>query len=174
MMWKLGHTPPPATHVPPDTAGSGHNGDMSTIFQRIIAGELPGRFVYADDLAVAIATIEPVTPGHVLVIPRHPYPAWTDMPEDEWQHLSAVARTIGRAQLEAFECQRIGFVIAGYEVPHTHIHVYPTSSEKDITRPHPEPVSDRILESTMSALRAALEAQGCENVPLTIDSPDLD
>ena len=53
---------------------------MATLFESIIAGDVPGRFVWADDQCVAFATIEPTSPGHVLVVPRSPYPKWTDAP----------------------------------------------------------------------------------------------
>ena len=76
---------------------------MSTIFDNIITGVWPGRFVWADDLCVAFATIEPTSPGHVLVVPRCPYEAWTDAPSDVAAHLMKVARAIGVAQKAAFD-----------------------------------------------------------------------
>ena len=92
---------------------------MSTIFDNIITGVWPGRFVWADDLCVAFATIEPTSPGHVLVVPRCPYEAWTDAPSDVAAHLMKVARAIGVAQKAAFGVPRAGLAIAGFEVPHT-------------------------------------------------------
>ena len=65
---------------------------MSTVFENIISGVWPGRFVWADDLCVAFATIEPTSPGHVLVVPRCPYEAWTDAPSDVAAHIMKVAR----------------------------------------------------------------------------------
>ncbi|MDO5719424.1 MAG: HIT family protein [Actinomycetaceae bacterium] len=145
-----------------------------TIFEKIIDGKIPGRFVYADDKCVVFATIQPVRPGHVLVVPRHPYPAWTDMPPQEAGHLMAVAQKIGQAQLEVFECKRIGLSIAGFEVPHTHLHVIPLRHEGDLALSNAKEVTDHVLESTMSALRHELEGQGWEDhVPLSIDSPQL-
>ena len=81
---------------------------MSTIFDNIITGVWPGRFVWADDLCVAFATIEPTSPGHVLVVPRTAYEAWTDAPSDVAAHLMTVARTIGLAQKAAFGVPRAG------------------------------------------------------------------
>ena len=63
-----------------------------------MSGVWPGRFVWADDLCVAFATIEPTSPGHVLVVPRRPYEAWTDAPSDVAAHLMTVARTIAPAR----------------------------------------------------------------------------
>lgn len=146
-----------------------------TVFSRIIEGSIPGRFVWADDECVVFATIEPVRPGHVLVVPRHPYPAWTDMPPAQAAHLMEVAQTVGKAQLQVFECERIGLTIAGFEVPHTHLHVIPLRSEADLALGKAQAVSEQILESTINALRSQLEADGhADNVPTTIDSPALD
>ena len=85
---------------------------MSTIFDNIITGVWPGRFVWADDVCVAFATIEPTSPGHVLVVPRTAYDAWTDAPSDVAAHLMTVARTIGLAQKAAFGVPRAGRAIA--------------------------------------------------------------
>ena len=71
---------------------------MPTLFSKIIAGEIPGRFVWSDDRCVAFLTIEPLTPGHVLVVPREEVPVWTDVEPALMGHLTAVAQTIGRAQ----------------------------------------------------------------------------
>lgn len=145
-----------------------------TIFSQIIEGSIPGRFVWADAHCVAIATIEPVRPGHVLVVPRQPYPAWTDMPAEEAAHLMRVAHAIAHAQLSIFECERIGLTIAGFEVPHTHLHLIPLRSEADLSLANAQAVAPEVLESTMSALRTQLQTDGYSaNVPLTIDSPAL-
>lgn len=145
-----------------------------TLFENIIDGKIPGRFVYADDTCVVFATIQPVRPGHVLVVPRKPYPAWTDMPAEEAGHLLSVAQKIGKAQLRVFECERIGLTIAGFEVPHTHMHVIPLRCEEDLKLSNAKEVTDNVLESTMSALRHELEEQGWEDyVPLSIDSAKL-
>jgi diadenosine tetraphosphate (Ap4A) HIT family hydrolase len=96
---------------------------MSTLFTRIINGELPGRFVYTDDTVVAFLTIAPLTPGHALVVPRQEIDQWTDAPEPLLHHCLDVARRIGNAAKQAFGAPRAGVVIAGLEVPHMHIHV---------------------------------------------------
>lgn len=146
-----------------------------TVFEMIISGDIPGRFVYADDVCVVFATIEPVQPGHVLVVPRTAYPAWTDVPEDEMAHMSKVAQKVGNSQLKAFDVERIGVIIAGFEVPHTHIHLIPIRSEKDLSLANAREADERDLETTMQALRTQLEEDGLgDNVPLSIDSPDLD
>jgi histidine triad (HIT) family protein len=99
---------------------------MTTIFSRIIAGEIPGTFVYRDARCVAFMSINPLARGHVLVVPIEEVDHWIDATPDLVAHLFAVSHRIGRAQKQAFDCERVGLIIAGYEVPHTHIHVIPT------------------------------------------------
>ena len=133
---------------------------MSTVFANIITGVWPGRFVWADDLCVAFATIEPTSPGHVLVVPRTSYEAWTDAPSDVAAHLMKVARAIGLAQKAAFDVPRAGLVIAGFEVPHTHLHVIPLRDESDVLLSKAAPATDEELDSAMTALRQALLSAG--------------
>ena len=101
---------------------------MATLFTRIIDGEIPGTFVWEDDRCVAFLSINPLTPGHTLVVPRDEVDHWIDLPDDLAQHLMSVARTIGRAQQQAFVSERVAVIIAGYEIPHTHLHVFPTTN----------------------------------------------
>lgn len=102
-------------------------GAMGTVFTKIINGELPGRFVYRDDKVVAFLTIEPVAYGHTLVIPVEEVDRWTDADPALWAHLNEVAQKVGNAVIEAFDAPRAGYMIAGFEVPHAHIHVFPAS-----------------------------------------------
>ena len=101
---------------------------MPTIFSRIIAGEIPGTFVWTDDICVAFMSINPINHGHTLVVPRLEVDQWTDLSVDVAAHLMTVSHTIGSAQKLAFECERIGMMIVGFEVPHVHIHLIPASS----------------------------------------------
>ncbi len=130
---------------------------MSTLFTKIINGDLPGRFVYRDDLCVAFLTIAPICPGHTLVVPRLEIDHWVDLPDELAGHLAIVARKIGAAQMTAFEAERISLIIAGLEVPHTHLHVLPITSEADIDfRKANSAVDPAELDQAAKALRAAL------------------
>ena len=133
---------------------------MSTVFEKIISGDIPGRFEWADEVCVAFSTIEPIATGHVLVVPRHPWAKWTDAPEEVATHLMVVARTIGIAQEAAFDVPRSGLMIAGFEVPHTHLHVVPMRSEADIAFANAHPVPDAELDRAAEALRAQLRESG--------------
>ncbi len=102
---------------------------MPTIFTRIIEGEIPGTFVHRDEQCVAFMSINPLAHGHVLVVPVAEVDHWVDLPAELSRHLFDVAHRIGRAQQVAFpEADRIGLIVAGYEVPHAHIHVIPTTN----------------------------------------------
>ena len=103
-----------------------------TLFTRIIQGQIPGTFVYRDDLCVAFMTISPITAGHVLVVPIDEVDEWTDLSSELSSHLFKVAAQIGQAQKMAFECERIALIIAGFEVPHCHLHLIPSNSMADL------------------------------------------
>ncbi len=100
---------------------------MSTVFSKIIAGDIPGRIVYQDDTVAAFLTIEPVAYGHTLVVPVEEIDKWTDIPADLWAHMNEVAQNIGRVIVDEFDAERAGYLIAGFEVPHAHIHVFPAN-----------------------------------------------
>lgn len=136
---------------------------MNTLFTRIIDGDLPGRFVYRDDVCVAFLTIAPICPGHTLVVPRLEIDHWIDLPDEVAGHLTVVARKIGRAQMEAFDAERISLIIAGLEVPHTHLHVLPITTEADIDFRKADSSVDPVeLDSAAAALRLALGPDGSE------------
>lgn len=104
---------------------------MSSVFTKIINGELPGRFVYRDNTVVAFLTIEPLAYGHVLVVPVEEVDRWTDLNPETWIQMNEVAQLVGRSITEAFGSPRAGYIIAGFDVPHAHIHVFPTSKMSD-------------------------------------------
>ena len=106
---------------------------MSTVFSKIIAGDIPGRIVYQDDTVAAFLTIEPVAYGHTLVVPVEEIDKWTDIPADLWAHMNEVAQKTGKVIVEKFNAERAGYLIAGFEVPHAHIHVFPANDMSGYT-----------------------------------------
>jgi histidine triad (HIT) family protein len=130
---------------------------VPTLFTKIIDGELPGRFVWRDDRCVAFLSIAPLQPGHTLVVPIAEVDHWIDLEPDLAAHLMTVAHRIGRAQVEAFSPARIGLIIAGLEVPHTHLHVVPIRSEGDLHFERADTsASADDLDAAADRLRAAL------------------
>jgi diadenosine tetraphosphate (Ap4A) HIT family hydrolase len=104
---------------------------MASVFTMIIDGKIPGRFVYEDDDVVAFLTIEPMTQGHTLVVPRAEIDNWQDVDSADFARVMAVAQLIGKAVCKAFDTERSGVIIAGLEVPHLHVHVFPARDLAD-------------------------------------------
>ena len=138
---------------------------MASIFTRIIDGELPGVFVWRDERCVAFLSINPMHPGHTLVVPREEVDHWIDLDPDLTSHLFNVSQTIGRAQDKAVGARRIGMLIVGDEVPHVHVHVVPFDSAGELSfaraDPNPAPGS---LEAAAEKIRAALRDLGADSV----------
>jgi histidine triad (HIT) family protein len=136
---------------------------MATLFSRIIAGEIPGRFAWRDERAVAFMTVAPICPGHALVVPVAEVDHWFDLDADLAAHLMEVGRQVGRAQMLAFSPRRIGMIIAGLEVPHCHLHLIPIESEADLSFARadhsPDPAA---LDDAAERLRSALRDGGHE------------
>ncbi len=148
---------------------------MTTLFTRIIAGEIPGRFVWADDRAVAFGTIAPVSDGHVLVVPRAEVPSFTEADDDLLGHLVVVAKTVGLAQQAAWDAPRAALLVAGFEVPHLHLHVLPAWGEAELSLAaarHDVPAEQ--LDAAAERLRGALRDAGHgAHVPAALGSPAL-
>jgi histidine triad (HIT) family protein len=134
---------------------------VATVFTKIIAGELPGHFVWRDDLCVAFLSINPTSRGHALVVPRAEVDHWLDLDAEVAAHLTQVAHAIGRAQQAAGSAPRVGLMIAGFEVPHVHVHVVPMSSmlQLDLSSGDTSPDPDALAQAA-EEIRAALRKLG--------------
>jgi histidine triad (HIT) family protein len=134
---------------------------MATVFTRIIRGEFPGTFVWRDELCVALMSINPMAHGHTLVVPIEELDHWVDGSPDLIAHLFEVTRIIGAAQQAAFAPERVGVIIAGYELPHTHVHVIPTNDMRELSFANAAASVDREeLERAADAIRTALRGAG--------------
>jgi histidine triad (HIT) family protein len=134
---------------------------MPTIFSRIISGELPGRFVWRDSRVVAFLSIEPMMPGHTLVVPVEEVDHWVDLDADLAAHLFVVAQHIGRAQRLEWNPLRVGMMIVGEEVPHTHLHVVPINSPGELSFAHVDrDASAESLDDAAERIRARLRELG--------------
>jgi histidine triad (HIT) family protein len=138
---------------------------VASIFTRIIRGELPGRFVWKDEEAVAFLTVNPLRPGHTLVVPRLEVDHWLDLPPALAQHLMHVAQQVGRGIQRAFRPTKVGLIVAGLEVPHVHLHLVPVHDLRDFDfsradkAPKPE-----AMDAAADDLRTALRALGSSGV----------
>ena len=106
---------------------------LMTVFTKIISGDLPGHFVCRDDKAVAFLSINPIRPGHTLIVPVDEVSHWVDLDEETNAHLMKMAHRVAKAQMKVFSPERVGMIIAGFEVPHTHLHVVPIDNEGQLS-----------------------------------------
>jgi histidine triad (HIT) family protein len=132
---------------------------VPTIFTRIINGELPARFVYTDDRCVAFLSINPLRPGHTLVVPRAEVDHWIDLDTTDWQHLTQVSQRLGEALQRAYEPTKVGMMLAGLEVPHAHIHLVPIDDVHDLDFGNAERDPDpQALDDAAERIRKAIAA----------------
>lgn len=132
---------------------------MPTIFSRIIGKELPAHFVYEDDRCVAFLSINPLKPGHTLLVPRIEVDHWLDLDADEWRHLTEVSQRLGSALQDAYDPVKVGMMLAGLEVPHVHVHLVPIWDvhDLDFANADPDPGEDA-LAAEADKVRSAIEA----------------
>lgn len=103
-----------------------------TIFEKIIADEIPGVFVSKDEHCVVLMDAFPSIPGQCMVIPREPISYFGDISDELFAHLTNVAKRVAQACDTAFDTSRTCLVIEGYQVPHVHIILYPVTKESGI------------------------------------------
>lgn len=132
---------------------------MATIFTKIIDGELPGRFVWRDPSCVGFLSIQPLRPGHTLVVPRVEVDHWLDLEPELSRHLMGVAQSIGKGIQAGFKPTKVGLMIAGLEVRHVHLHLVPIQAVHDLDfanqDPNPKPADlDRAVETIRASLRS--------------------
>ena len=134
---------------------------MPTVFTMILKGELPARFVWKDATCVAFLSIAPLRPGHALVVPQVEVDHWIDLDAATMDHLTAVARDIGKAQMHAFGPAKVGLMIAGLEVRHVHLHVVPIDDVKDLDFARQDPHATAVdLDAAAERIRSSLAALG--------------
>jgi len=134
---------------------------MASVFTMIINGDLPGHFLWRDDQCVSFLSINPITDGHALIVPRDEVDHWLDLDPELNAHLMTVSHFVGSAIQTAFEPVRIGMMIAGFEVPHTHLHVLGMNREADLSFANAASSVDHAeLAGFAADLRAALRDAG--------------
>lgn len=105
---------------------------MATIFTKIIKGEIPSYKIAEDDKFYAFLDINPLKPGHTLVVPKREEDYIFDLEDDELAAMAVFAKKVARAIKAAIPCRKVGTAVIGLEVPHAHIHLIPMDKEADI------------------------------------------
>ncbi len=98
-----------------------------SLFTKIINGEIPAHRIYEDNQVIAFLTINPLSDGHTLVVPKKQVDQIWDLESDDYDYLWKISKKIAIHLRDALNVGRIGVVIKGFEVPHTHIHLIPVS-----------------------------------------------
>jgi histidine triad (HIT) family protein len=105
---------------------------MSTLFTKIVRGEIPSFKVYEDDEFFAFLSIAPLTDGHTIVIPKEESESWLDMDEAPLGKLFIVSQKVSKKLKVIFGVPKVAVIVAGFEVPHTHINLIPCRSESEL------------------------------------------
>lgn len=139
---------------------------MASLFTKILAGELPGHFVWKDEVCFAIMTLQPIRQGHVILIPNAEVNHWDDVPPITAAHLMQVGQHIAKGVKAVVPCKRVGVMVVGLEVPHTHIHLIPVDSPADFDFKNAKEMSQAQLAETAASIRKALTAAGHKSAQL--------
>ncbi|HYG46240.1 MAG TPA: HIT family protein [Bordetella sp.] len=103
------------------------------LFCRIAQRQIPAHIIHEDDEILAFLDIQPVRPGHVLVIPKQHYAYFEDMPAGVSNRILALGQQLARAMKAQYQVERVGFVFTGIHVAHAHAHLIPMHHPHDVT-----------------------------------------
>jgi histidine triad (HIT) family protein len=106
---------------------------MSSIFSKIISGEIPCYKVAEDNKNIAFLDIRPIKRGHVLCVPKLEVDELFELPLDDYNSLMSFTRQVAQSLKRVVPCKRIGSMVLGMEVPHAHIHLVPINSEHELS-----------------------------------------
>ena len=118
---------------------------MSTLFTKIINGEIPSHKVAEDDQFYAFLDINPNAKGHTLCIPKKEENKIFDLDEEAYIALMCFSRKVAKALEKSVSCNRVGLAVVGLEVPHVHVHLIPLNHMKEMTFQHKVAMSDEEL-----------------------------
>lgn len=129
---------------------------MASIFTRIVNGEIPAHKILEDETYLAFLDLKPVNPGHTLVIPKQEIDYVFDMEDGLLGGLMMFSKKVAKALKKAFPCKRIGIMVAGIEVPHTHIHLIPINGVSDLNFARAQNASQEELAAAAAKIREKL------------------
>ncbi len=128
-----------------------------TIFERIVAGEIPSYKILEDHRHLAFLDVFPLRRGHCLVIPKKATDYIFDLEDDEFQSLQLFSKKVAKAMDKTLDCERIGVAVIGLEVPHAHIHLVPINGVEDIDFSQVKmQFSPEEMEATATLIRSGL------------------
>ncbi|MCY0878333.1 MAG: HIT family protein [Firmicutes bacterium] len=129
---------------------------MPSVFSRIITGEIPSHKIWEDAAFLAFLDIRPVRPGHTLVVPKKEVDYFFDLEDDLLSRLLVFAKPVAQAIRTVTGAERVGAVVAGFDVPHAHLHLIPADHMGDLDFSRAKPASHDELAEMAAKLREAL------------------
>lgn len=129
---------------------------MSSIFTKIINGEIPAYKVAEDDNFIAFLDINPNAKGHTLCIPKQEINKIFDMEEEHYLDLMRFSRKVAKALEKAVPCKRVGVAVVGLEVPHVHVHLIPLQEMDDMRFTKKEKLTAEEFEAVAEAIKASM------------------
>ena len=129
---------------------------MPSLFTKIINRDIPGHIVAEDERYIAFLDINPLVPGHTLVVPKKEVDYIFDLDDDTLAGLQLFCKKVAGAIRKSFPCNRVGIAVIGLEVPHTHVHLVPLNSIDDLnfTRPKLNPSKDQLTAAAEKIRKA--------------------
>jgi len=118
---------------------------MASIFSKIIRGELPCHKILEDDKFIAFLDINPINPGHTLIVPKENVDYFFDLDDSILSEILSFSKIVAAAIKNCVACKRIGIMVAGMDVPHAHLHLVPIQSEGDLTFDRAKPANQNEL-----------------------------
>lgn len=129
---------------------------MASIFTRIINGEIPAYKLAENEKFLAFLDVNPLRPGHTLVVPKQEIDYIFDLPEDLLSEIMIFAGAVSQKLKKAVPCKRIGVSVIGLEVPHAHVHLIPMDNVSDMNFARPKlQISPEDMEQIAEAIRNA-------------------
>jgi histidine triad (HIT) family protein len=129
---------------------------MSSLFSRIVKGEIPCHKLAEDERYLAFLDIRPISEGHTLVIPKQEIKYLFDLPDDLLSGILVFAKRVSKALERSVACKRVGLIVAGLEVPHAHIHLVPFSQMSQLSFANAKPAEAEALTALAAKIRGNL------------------
>ncbi|PKV48406.1 histidine triad (HIT) family protein [Aquimarina sp. MAR_2010_214] len=129
---------------------------MSTLFTKIVNGEIPSYKVAEDENYYAFLDISPNAKGHTLCIPKKEEDQIFDLEEDEYLELMRFSRKVAKALEKTVSCKRVGIAVVGLEVPHVHVHLIPLNEMKEMTFQHKISMSESDFKTLAEDIQSNL------------------
>jgi len=132
---------------------------MSTIFSKIISGEIPAYKVAESNDYLAFLDVNPLTEGHVLVIPKKETDYIFDINDEDYMGMWVFAKIVAQGIKKAFPCKKVGVAVVGLEVAHAHIHLIPLNNVHDMNFEKPKlKLEDQVMADIAENIREAISS----------------